>query len=234
MTRWIDSRILLRIIGFWCALAVFGLQAAWAQPANGEGASLGFTDQADDKGIPQPWSFAVSRRGDNAHARVQQEGNEAVLHLRSVRSSLSLERSFKADVKERPFLNWSWKAVGLPADGDVRAKGKNDQALQVLVGFDGGKVLSYIWDTNAPEGTVVEESYPWPIDLSIRVLVVQSGGSDMGKWIRVSRNLYEDYKRLFQEEPPPTYGVRIQMNTQHTGGSAEGFIKEMVSRKTDG
>ena len=100
----------------------------------------------------------------------------------------------------------------------------NDQGLQFFVAFEGKKILSYVWDTNAPEGTITEESVPWPVSLTIKVIVVKSGISDTGKWLTVRRNVYDDYRKFFNEEPLRVEGIRVQMNTQHTGGSAEGVF----------
>ena len=58
------------------------------------------------------------------------------------------------------------------AFGDVRKRGYDDQALQLLIAFENKKVLSYIWDSNAPEGVSVDESIGWPINIGIRVIVV--------------------------------------------------------------
>ena len=43
----------------------------------------------------------------------------------------------------------------------------------------------------------------------------------LGKWYRESRNVYEDFKRLFGEEPPDLGAVAMYINSQHTGSEAE-------------
>ena len=47
------------------------------------------------------------------------------------------------------------------------------RALQLLVAFEGRKILSYIWDSNAPEGTVADESIAWPVSLKVKVLTLE-------------------------------------------------------------
>jgi len=51
--------------------------------------------------------------------------------------------------------------------------------------------------------------------------VVQSGEKETGKWVTETRNVAEDYKRLFGEDPDKAVGVRIQINSQHTKSNAE-------------
>jgi len=193
-----------------------------AAMAGAEAASVGFDGALNAKGLPADWNLKVHE--GTAKANLVAEKGEKVLHMKSSDSSFALDRDVAVDVREYPYLVWSWKAVSLPPQGDVREKSKDDQALQLLVGFKDGRVLSYVWDTNAPEGTVVSESLPWPLSVKIKVLVVESGGTDVGKWITNTRNVYNDYKRLFGKEPPAVAKVRLQMNTQYTGDSAEGFV----------
>jgi len=125
-------------------------------------------------------------------------------------------------------MSWTWKAVRLPLLGDVRRKGHNDQALQLLVAFENRRVLSYVWDSNAPEGTVVDESIGWPVNLAIKVIVVKSGAADTGKWITLKRNIGEDYREFFNGPSPGVQGVRIQSNTQYTRDTAEGYVRDIV------
>ena len=59
------------------------------------------------------------------------------------------------------YLTWHWKVTQLPSGGDFRHASTDDQAAQVLVAFDDRRILSYIWDTNAPKGRVAEcQFYP--------------------------------------------------------------------------
>ncbi len=192
--------------------------------------SVGFKGPLSASGAPANWSLKV-HKGTAGTNLVTEDGGK-VLHMKSVKSSFALEHDMAVDVSEYPYLAWTWKAVSLPSRGDVREKSKDDQALQLLVAFKDGRVLSYVWDSNAPEGTVVDESLPWPLSIRIKVVVVDSGDSDLGKWVTNSRNVYNDYRTLFKKDPPPVRGIRLQMNTQHTGDTAEGYMKGVVFSRT--
>jgi hypothetical protein len=192
--------------------------------------TLTFDGKVNDEGVPAPWDLSIKK--GKAYTKVISENGDHFLHMKSTKSSFALERELAVDASEYPYVTWTWKALTLPQEGDVREKGHNDQALQFIIGFKGDRALGYIWDTNAPPGTIVNESYPWPIGLTVKVIVVNSGTSETGKWLTLTRNLHADYKNLFGEAPPRMEGVRLQMNTQHTGGSAEGFFGKIIFRKT--
>ncbi|NOY64518.1 MAG: DUF3047 domain-containing protein [Nitrospirae bacterium] len=187
---------------------------------------LGFEGALSDEGVPAGWK--LKERSGKAEYRVLMDGGEKVLFFRGMDASFSMERKIKLDVREYPYIKWRWKVMLLPEGGDVRYRGKNDQAAQVIVLFDRGRAISYIWDTTAPEGAIMEESVPWPFSIKIKVLVVKSGVEDIRQWIIMRRNIYEDYKRLFNEEPGVIKGVRIQINSQHTGTIGEAFFGSII------
>ncbi len=188
--------------------------------------AVGFEGALQKNGIPGTWRL-TTRTGKADAAAVPESGGRS-MHVKCVEASFSLEHELMVTTDDYRYISWTWKAVRLPLSGDVRAKERNDQALQLLVAFDNGKILSYVWDSNAPEGTVVDESIGWPVNIAIRVIVVKTGAADTGKWITQTRNIYEDYRRFFKEPPPPVKGVRIQSNTQYTRDTAEGFVRNIV------
>jgi hypothetical protein len=210
-----------------CGMVVF---AAPVGASFSSALSVGFRGSPGASGAPTDWSLKVHR--GTARLNLVTEDGKNILHMKAEKSSFALEHSMAVDIAEYPYLVWTWKAVSLPSRGDVREKSKDDQALQLLVAFDDGRVLSYVWDTNAPEGTVVDESLPWPLSIKIKVVVVDSGYAERGKWVTNSRNVYNDYRTLFRKDPPPVKGIRVQMNTQHTGDTAEGFVKDVVFSRT--
>jgi hypothetical protein len=179
--------------------------------------------------LPRNWRLMV--HAGTADLGVVSEGGEHVLHMKCKESSFSIERKAYVDSAEYPYIIWTWKALKIPAHGDVRVRDRNDQALQILVAFDNRKVISYVWDSNAPAGTVSDESIGWPFNLAVKVIVVRSGHADTGEWITQTRNIHRDYKTIFNEQPPHITGIRIQTNTQYTKGIAEGMIKGIIFRK---
>ncbi len=107
-------------------------------------------------------------------------------------------------------------------------RGKNDQGMQVLLAFEDRKVISYIWDSSAPVGTVTDESIGWPFSLAIKTVVVESGKADINKWVVQRRNIHEDYEKLFHGKPSRLVGLRLQADTQYTKDTSEGFVKHII------
>jgi hypothetical protein len=63
------------------------------------------------------------------------------------------------------------------------------------------------------------------------MIVVESGSTKLKTWITEERNVYEDYKRVFGEEPPLISGVAIMTATDNTGESAEAYYGDMVFKR---
>ena len=55
-----------------------------------------------------------------------------------------------------------------------------------------------------------------PLFKKIFDVVMQSGTQGLGTWITERRNLIDDYKQAYSEEPEVIEGVRIRINRQHT------------------
>lgn len=145
--------------------------------------------------------------------------------LRADKASFSIQRKIDVDVKKYPNITWRWMVKELPRGGDFRDSGKDDQAAQLFVGFSGRRSIVYIWDTSAPVGA--EGEFNIPLTMYSRIIVVRSGSKEIGKWMSLTRNVYADYKRLYKEEPPRAEGLRYQVNSQHTGTSAESCLESV-------
>lgn len=59
---------------------------------------------------------------------------------------------------------------------------------------------------------------------SVTSLIMRSGRGDLDRWITERRNVYEDYERVFGEEPENPRAVAISIDTNDTHSVAEAFI----------
>lgn len=155
------------------------------------------------------------------------------LHLKSANSSSAIYRAMDVDLKEFPYLNWRWKVTKIPKGADVRKKSADDQAAQVYVVFPrwpepiNSKLVGYIWDSSAPAGLSLHSTK----SRNTRYVVVKSGREGLGDWHNEKRNVYEDYRALFKEEPPKAGSVTIMIDSDDTDSTAESFIGDIYFSK---
>jgi hypothetical protein len=60
------------------------------------------------------------------------------------------------------------------------------------------------------------------------MIVVQSGAQRIGAWVEEERNVYQDYKVAFGEEPPLINGVAIMSDTDNTRERAVAYYGDIV------
>jgi hypothetical protein len=169
--------------------------------------------------VPEGWERSVNA-GEPDLQLVQDEGKRA-LRIRCNEASFSLQKKIQVSLQESPLLVWDWKVTELPKGGDFRHSDSDDQAAQLFIAFSSSRFLSYIWDSTAPKGTIASASAP--LFKKIFAVVMQSGPQGLGTWITERRNLIDDYKQAYGEEPKVIEGVRIQINCQHTQSRAESY-----------
>ena len=103
----------------------------------------------------------------------------------------------------------------MPEGADEKIKAKQDSAASVYVIFPGlppPKTVKYVWSAGQPEGTTL----PSPYTSRTQMVVLRSGKAKLGEWITEKVNYYEDYKKLFKEEPGKVRGVSILSDSDAT------------------
>lgn len=195
----------------------------WSALAQGQDTIVVDFSAARDP-VPQGWELTVNT-GEAALQLVQDQGRQA-LQMRSEQASFALQKKLNIPLQSTPFLVWQWKVTELPAKGDFRKSSTDDQAAQLIVAFSSSRFLAYIWDTTAPKGIIA--AAPAPMFKKIFAVVLQSGPHSLGNWITERRNLIDDYKRAYGEDPEAIEGVRIQINSQHTQSRAEAYWQSIL------
>jgi len=186
------------------------------------------------KGIPPGWKGQNWGSPGYDFAVVENDGHK-VLHLKSRDdgSTISKEIKGKVNLKETPILEWKWKAVALPRGGDSCSKATDDQAAQIYVTWPRfpeqlrSRIIGYVWDTTAPAGTICQSEKTG----TVTYVVVRSGPADLGKWITEQRNVRDDFKKIYGEEPENPAAVSISIDSNDTHSTAEAFMGPIVFRK---
>jgi len=171
------------------------------------------------KGISAGWEKKVFK-GETAYRPVVEEGRPAVkAESRATASALIYKVSL--DPKTYPRLSWSWKIVRTIGKGDERTKKGDDYAARVYVVFPSAlfwrtRAVNYIWANRLPVGAFLPNAFTG----NAVMVAVESGDGNAGRWIDEERDLVEDYRRAFGEDPPGIGAVAIMTDTDNTGEQA--------------
>jgi hypothetical protein len=181
------------------------------------------------------------------------DGDTVVVKAVAESSASGLVREIKIDPKEFPVVQWRWKVSNILKKGDVRRKEGDDYPARIYVTFeyDPSKLgffekakfeavrllygqyppigaINYIWESKLPQGMMI----PNPYTNRVIMIVVESGETRVNQWVSEERNIYEDYKKAFGQEPPMISGVAIMTDTDNTGESATAYYGDILFRKT--
>lgn len=141
-------------------------------------------------------------------------------------SGLVLNRSYR--LQDYPYLSWRWKIKATLPKGDTSHRSTDDYAARIYVVFPHWffpktRTLNYIWANRLPQGQLV----PSPVTSNSMMLAVESGNEKAGTWQLERRNVLEDFRRAFGEEPPPVGAIAIMTDGDDTGGKATAWYDDL-------
>lgn len=205
---------------------------------------------------PDSWEPLTFHKIDKhtEYSLVEDDGT-VVVKAMSHGSSSGLTREVTIDPKEYPIIEWRWKIENVLQKSDVTTKEGDDYPARLYITFvyDESKIdfldqaqyelakllhgkypptgaINYIWESRSPIGTMVPNPYT---DRAV-MIVVESGEAKAGQWVTESRNLYEDYRTAFGDDPPPVSGVAVMTDTDNTQESAVAYYGDITFRKGGG
>ena len=149
-------------------------------------------------------------------------------------------------------LEWRWKVSRVLDKADMSAKTGDDFAARVYVFFDvsmdslsfaertklrlarmiaGQDVptaaLCYVWDNTHRVGHT-----QWsPYTNRARMIVLQSGTSNIEKWMTESRDIAADFRDAFGFDAPAVTGVAVGNDTDNTGEHVTTWYGDVSLRK---
>jgi len=118
-------------------------------------------------------------------------------------------------------LVWRWKVDHVLSKGNALEKCGDDYAARLYVVFPSfpfwkTKALNYIWANKLARGKAV----PNPFTENSLMIAVESGSQRAGQWLEEKRNVFEDYRNCFGQDPPRVGAIAIMTDTDNTGESA--------------
>ena len=159
------------------------------------------------KGITQ---YTWTKEGDKTFVRAISNGTASNLYYK-----------IRYNPRQYPYITWQWQVDKIVASGDATRKSTDDYGARIYVvfpsfGFLNTRAINYIWANRLPKNRMIVSPYA----ANSIMISIESGTSETGKWLTETRNVYEDYKRAFGEEPPEVGGLAIMTDSDDTGESA--------------
>jgi hypothetical protein len=201
----------------------------------------------------QPWAFAGLKKP--TEYQLVDDAGRTVVRAISHASASGLVYPIRVDTRDFPYLHWQWKVQGLIDGADNTRPQTEDSPARVIVAFDGDTsklpfgeklffqqfklftktelpyaTMMYIWARQQPVGTVIPSAHT----SRIKMVVAESGPDRTGGWHEIVRNVREDYKQAFGEEPPPIKSIAIMTDSDNTGESAHAYYGDIAFLRSPG
>jgi len=204
--------------------------------------------------VPEGWKlrrrFGLYMAGE---ARwIMDDGTRAV-RLQSKAALTFLEKKVDINIKEFPVVTWRWKVENILQDIDEETVAGDDHPIRIFFAFEpdtskqsfwfrlkrfiyldrihghpeGGRYTEYLWSSHLKPGYIIND----PGNPMQKLMVIEGGGVNLGKWLSYRRNLYDDYKKLYGEEPRHLIFVGIINDTDQTGQEATSYISDLMFHK---
>jgi hypothetical protein len=165
----------------------------------------------------------------------------------------ALQRLIRIDPRRHPILEWSWR-VPRPAPAAVRAAepAKPSPRARLMLAFHGdaskldfeqrihmrmakaitGQAmpyasLIYVWQDGAKPESVIQSPY----SERVRLIALPSGDEHFDRWQAFRRNVREDYRRAFGEDPGDIVGVGIYTDVDGAGGPGLAYYGDITFRR---
>ena len=212
--------------------------------------TVGNFSQADiGLSLPPGWEpLTFSNIEKHTKYELVKQNTEVIVKAVSMGGASGLFHKISIDPKTHPLLRWRWKVENIISKGDVTSKAGDDYPARIYVTFeyDAEKLsfgesfqyelyylfhgvypplatINYIWDNKSPLNTIVPNAYTD----RVKMIVVESGEEHIMQWIEMKRNIYQDYKKAFGEEPGLITSVAIMTDTDNTGEKATAYYGDI-------
>jgi DUF3047 family protein len=225
-----------------------------ASPARAQGVVEAMRFSALQPGASLPAAFrrfAFERQARHTEYALVEDQGRTVLQARAQASTSGIIRELRVDPLAHPVLAWQWKVLRVLDKSDLATRAGDDFPARLYVTFDvnpdslsrgdrlrisaarmlyGADVpvaaLCYVWDTKAVAGTFAPSAYTD----RVRMIVVDSGAANVGRWMRHERRVADDFRKSFGSEAPAINGVIVSTDTDNTGEAAETYYGDVEFR----
>ena len=175
------------------------------------------------KDFSEHYLYKIRNSDDNKFLRYQ---GTTAKHISFPLINKDKDNIYDINLYETPILSWKVRAHKLPGGANEKSSDRNDSVASIYVVFDMGRValvkkvpksIRYTWSSTLPKGETGSKLFG-----NQQIIVVNSGEQDTGEWVTFERNLVEDYRRMFGDDPPKN---PIAILILSDGNSTSSYVK---------
>jgi hypothetical protein len=200
-------------------------------------------DEFNDLANWRPVTFPKIK--EHTQYSIEDQGREKVLRAESRASASAIVYRSPFNIYDYPRLRWKWKVANVYEKGNARTKEGDDYPLRVYVLFEYDpdkasfydamkygvaksfygeypphSALNYIWANRDDETGIITNTYT----SNAKMIVLQKGKKNLGRWIVEERNILDDYRKAFGTDPPAMATLGIMNDSDDTKESSVSYV----------
>jgi hypothetical protein len=200
--------------------------------------------------LPKDWRhWSLSRsKPPSRYELVEYETGVTVVKASARGTASGLIQHVDIDPHISPILSWRWKALDLaPSEASP-----DDSPVRIVVSFDGDlaklpfmdrlfydnfrlftgqqlpyAALMYIWGSRTPREAITPNRHT----SRIKIIAVENGRENLGTWQVITRNVREDFRRAFGEDPGKIVSIGILTENEDGGREMEAYYGDIAFRR---
>lgn len=231
----------LKINNLTCAIIL--LFAFIALASYSENQKILFSEGFNDLSNWEPFYFPKIKK--HTSYTIVSDGVNSYLKAESNASASATVYKKTFSVYEFPGVRWRWKVENVYKKGNAKVKSGDDYPIRVYIMFkyDPKKAgfserlkyrlakmlygkypphssLNYIWTNKVHKEDIITSTYT---DRS-KMIMLEKGRENVGKWIDEEINIIKDYKRAFGKAPPAIASIAIMNDSDNTKEKSISYI----------
>ena len=176
---------------------------------------------------------------------IESNGSESYLKAESNASASAVLYKKEFNIYRYSRMRWRWKVENVYRNGDAKTKSGDDYSLRIYIVFkydpektgflerlkyNAAKLiygeypphssLNYIWANREHGETIITNAYTE----KSKMVLLQKGDANVGKWLIHDVNVLEDYEDAFGEKPPPIASIAIMNDSDNTGEKSISYL----------
>jgi len=176
---------------------------------------------------------------------IESNGSESYLKAESNASASAVLYKTEFNIYQYSRVRWRWKVETIYKKGNAKTKTGDDYPLRIYIVFkydpekagfmeklkyNAAKLiygeypphssLNYIWANREYEERIITNAYTE----KAKMVLLQKGDANVGKWLIHDVNVIEDYEEAFGEKPPPIASIAIMNDSDNTGEKSISYL----------
>lgn len=212
--------------------------------------AAGFSKLRTGADLKGGWEqFAIVKGNTPTRYQLVEQDGVVVIQADSAEGGSGLSREIRIDPHRYPIIEWRWRVPRDSGRGGVTGPSRASPPVRLSLAFDGdvakldfddrtklrmAKVLTanglpyasllYVW----LNGKAVDTVYSNPHTERVRNIVVESGEARLDQWVSVRRNVLEDYRRAFGDDPGDIVAVGVMTDYGDNNAPRRAFYGDIT------